>query len=232
MSVSSQYSNVAAAQAFAEFAAHAGGEKALIWSQARRHFVSAPTPPRVLDFGCGSGWLARQAADEFGARAWGYDPSAEMIAQARSGGGATFTDVLKEAVKAGPYDLIFAVFVTPAIDSRPALNKALKQMRGMLADSGRLVLVAANPEALFAKHAFFSCRRPVKLSAGARYETDILKADGSVLLTVTDHYWPVDVVVRAANKVGLRAVSDCRFCDSVDGPPKNFAYRMLEFAAA
>ncbi len=227
------YSTSVAAKAFAKFAAQAGGEKALLWSRLRGAFVNvaAKRAPRCLDFGCGSGWLARQAAAEFDAQAVGYDPSTEMIAQARRGKTkATFCTEIEAARAEGPYDLIFSVFVTPALETKRELEKLFADAAGMLRPAGRLLVAAADPQSVFQRHAFYESHAPASKAAGARYRTDILTVDGSVIVSVSDYYWPASAIQAAAAGAGLRLSADCRLADPAAAPnPKHFAYRIWEF---
>lgn len=235
-SAPARYDSTAAAAAFAAFSAQAGGEKALIWAHARRAIAAHAHDAgvRVLDFGCGTGWLARQAAAEFAARATGYDPSATMIAEAQAQpSAARFTNDLQALNDAAPFDLAFMVFVTPAIGDAKSLRTLFTQSASLLRDGARLFAIAANPEAVFGRHAFFQCRKPEKLKAGAAYETDILAPDGGVIVTVQDYHWPVSAVVKAAERAGLTLAADARLADPASGQdPKHFPYRVYEFARA
>src|SRR5687768_10081670 len=71
--------------------------------------VAARRPRRVLDVGCGEGWLAR-ALGERGIEATGVDASPPLIDAARALGGGTFAVLdYAEAARAperlgGPYD--------------------------------------------------------------------------------------------------------------------------------
>jgi len=189
---------------------------------------------RCLDFGCGGGWLAQQAAAEFGVRAFGYDPSHEMIAQARRyKSQASFSASLEEAEAAGPFDLVFAVFVTPALSTKAALEQLFADTAPMLRRNGRLFIAAANPDGVFARHAHFESRAPANKRAGATYQTDILGPGGVVLLTVTDHFWPATTIVGAAAKAQLRLTADSLIADSgSELDAHRFPYRIWEFISA
>lgn len=234
---SSIYQTAAAAEAFAAFSANASGEKALIWSYLRRAFVGpwAGGPVRILDFGCGTGWLARQTVREFAASAVGYDPSPAMISQARGPGddGAHFTNELAEVRARSPFDLAFMVFVTPAVATKDDLRQLFFDSAPLLAPHGRLLVAAANPDGVFGRHSFFESRRPgpEPMTSGSLYETDILDAKGDRLITVNDAYWKPKDIVNAAQPAGLRLMIDCRLGDPMSTRgSRRFPYRVWEFA--
>jgi SAM-dependent methyltransferase len=109
--------------------------------------VMAHAPRRVLDLGCGEGWLARALAAR-GVEAVGVDASAPLVEAARRAGGGVFHvcgyDGLAEAGPArfgGPFDVVAANF---ALLSDP-LDDALAGARGLLAASGVLVIQTVHP---------------------------------------------------------------------------------------
>lgn len=229
---SASYSNDMAATAFAAFSQQAGGEKALLWARLRLNLLAAAGPQRVLDFGCGTGWLARQAVEEFGATAIAFDPSAAMLAEAEkaSVAGMKTANAMKAVRSAGPYDHAFMVFVTPALKNEMELEQAFGDCARVLAKGGTLHVAAADPDHVFGQHAFYECRRPRgRLKPGIAYETDILGARRKVLLTVTDHYWPADLITGAAQGAKLALKSDTSLCDGSQPKTAIFAYRIWEF---
>lgn len=111
--------------------------------------LAGETPRRVLDMGCGTGWLACELAAR-GHRVTGADPSAAMLDIARSRpGGQQVTWVEAEAAAlslAARFDLIvmtghvFQVF----LEDRDVLA-ALRCLRRHRAPGGRLAFETRNP---------------------------------------------------------------------------------------
>jgi SAM-dependent methyltransferase len=95
---------------------------------------------RLLDVGCGTGRLARAAADRFGLRAWGVDASPAMIEQARgqTDRRVAFRVASAEALpfRDGWFDALTMRLVVHALGPlrRPALHEAAR----VLAPGGRI----------------------------------------------------------------------------------------------
>lgn len=66
--------------------------------------VSERVKGRILDVGCGEGWLARALAER-GFEVVGIDGSAALIARAQEAGGATFRTLSYEEISANPASL-------------------------------------------------------------------------------------------------------------------------------
>ena len=67
-------------------------------------------PAKVLDLGCGEGWLARKL-NEVGIKCVGMDATKELIAKARAAGGEfyvkTYEEIIKDVtVPSAPYEVI------------------------------------------------------------------------------------------------------------------------------
>jgi 2-polyprenyl-3-methyl-5-hydroxy-6-metoxy-1,4-benzoquinol methylase len=115
--------------------------------------VLARRPRRVLDLGCGEGWLARALAAER-VETVGIDGSAALVeAAARAaagGGGGTFLRLSYEELVADPaaagtgFDVVAANFALLAEDAAPLL-RALRRPDGPLAPGGALVVQTLHP---------------------------------------------------------------------------------------
>ena len=111
--------------------------------------IRALAPRRVLDMGCGEGWLVRQLSTE-GITAVGLDASAELIAAASAAGPEVYHCLSYAELAARPalagqdHDLIVANFALLAADLDPLLA-ALPQC---LTPGGRLLIQTLHPLAL------------------------------------------------------------------------------------
>lgn len=101
---------------------------------------------RVLDVGCGEGWLAR-ALNALGGRVTGIDASTPLVQAAAALGGGTFLVasygdlVANHATVPGPFDLIVCNFAI-LDDQAPALLRAL---RHRLAPGGTILVHTVHP---------------------------------------------------------------------------------------
>ena len=105
-------------------------------------------PARLLDVGCGTGRFTVLASRRLGARAWGIDPSEEMLAQARRREGAGRVGwKLAEAehlpFKDGWFDAAHAHLVLHVLRDPPA---AYRELARVLQPGGRAVFASFRPE--------------------------------------------------------------------------------------
>lgn len=103
-------------------------------------------PERVLDLGCGEGWLLRALADR-GIDAVGVDGDAVLVEAARAAGSsavhkASYEQLAAEEVHiGGDYDLVCANFALLHQDIIPLLAA----MKALLAPSGTMVIQTLHP---------------------------------------------------------------------------------------
>ncbi len=103
-------------------------------------------PRRVLDVGCGEGWLAR-ALSEHGIDVTGIDGSVPLIEAAQALGGGTFLAVSYEEVAADPsllgsaFDTIVANF--SILDDRA--EELARALLPVLVRHGRLIVQSVHP---------------------------------------------------------------------------------------
>jgi 2-polyprenyl-3-methyl-5-hydroxy-6-metoxy-1,4-benzoquinol methylase len=118
----------------------AGTDRAIV--DAVRRFP----PGRMLDVGCGEGWLAR-ALSPLGYAVTGIDASAPLIDRARELAGGDFrvlayADLISEPGRAGgPYDLIVLNFALLAEEVAPLL----RALATRLATGGAIVIQTVHP---------------------------------------------------------------------------------------
>lgn len=104
------------------------------------------TPKRVLDLGCGEGWLMRALAER-GIETIGLDASLELVMAAEETGGGryrcvSYDELVDDPTRAGgPYDVIAANFSLLGADVVPLL-RALRQNLG---PGGALVIQTVHP---------------------------------------------------------------------------------------
>ena len=102
-------------------------------------------PRRVLDLGCGEGWLARKLCTH-GIEVVGVDASPELVESARALGGARFetasyAGLVSHLADLGRFDVAVFNFALLAEDLRTPLQAA----RSLLAARGRLIVQTVHP---------------------------------------------------------------------------------------
>ncbi|TDF84398.1 bifunctional 2-polyprenyl-6-hydroxyphenol methylase/3-demethylubiquinol 3-O-methyltransferase UbiG [Pseudomonas sp. H9] len=113
--------------------------------------VLSRQPARVLDLGCGEGWLLR-ALSERGIEAVGVDGEARLVDAARAAGSAqvhlaSYDALVEETVDVGrDYPLICANFALLQQDIIPLLSA----LNALLAPGGALVIQTLHPWAMAA----------------------------------------------------------------------------------
>lgn len=108
--------------------------------------VEASRPARVLDVGCGEGWLARRLG-EGGVAVVGMDGSAELIAKARAAGGGTFLTLSYDELERDPsaagsgFDAAICNFSL----LHDSIGGLLAALRAAVRPGGRLVIQTVHP---------------------------------------------------------------------------------------
>lgn len=100
-------------------------------------------PTRVLDLGCGEGWLARRLAP-LGIAVTGIDAAPELVAAARAAGGGTFrvADYGELPADLGDFDLAVSNF---ALLGREPVERLLTALPEFLHPGGHLIVQTLHP---------------------------------------------------------------------------------------
>lgn len=108
--------------------------------------IPAYQPKRVLDLGCGEGWLARELANR-GLEVTGVDGSAALIAEAQRNSNAAFyvmsyDEIVTDPARLeGPFDLIVCNFSLLSENLVPLLQS----LRQALTPHGALIIQTVHP---------------------------------------------------------------------------------------
>lgn len=127
-------------------------------------------PAHVLDYGCGSGKLAKTLADG-GVEVLGYDPDRTLRKRWRSTcegmDNLRFTSRREEVLDGTTFDLVVCQRVLCTIEDDAELNGILADLRAAMAADGRVVLTLCDPHFTFCGPTPEAER---ELPPGVRYE--------------------------------------------------------------
>ena len=160
---------------------------------------------RVLDYGCGNGWLAREIADR-GREVLGYDPDRahqpRWESLCKGIGSLRFTHERGEVLASGRFDLVICRRVLCTIEDDAELRAVLDDLRALVTERGRVVVTGCDPHFTFGGPTPEADR---ELPPGARYESTFtwrkrLRATGRVR---RDVHRPERALRRAFARAGL-----------------------------
>jgi SAM-dependent methyltransferase len=163
----------------------------------------------VLDVGCGGGNFAAFLADR-GARVLGVDISAEMIALARSQHGQQAEFHLIRSADDLPslgrsFDAAVATFVLCTMSSLDDIAALAQQVRGVLKDGGRFIVLHTNWERCNgAEFASFKLDRVPGLRSGM--EVTLTLGHRGEGIAIRDNFWSMADYQSALVRAGFRAV--------------------------
>lgn len=107
--------------------------------------VLSRSPKRVLDIGCGEGWLVR-ALDGHGVECTGVDAVPSLIAEATAAGGGNFAVAAYEDIVAGAFraqaDVVVANF---ALIGGEAVDQLIRNIPSLLVPAGVLIVQTLHP---------------------------------------------------------------------------------------
>jgi 2-polyprenyl-3-methyl-5-hydroxy-6-metoxy-1,4-benzoquinol methylase len=120
----------------------------LVTDQAVVDAIVNVNPRRVLDLGCGEGWLAR-ALSASGIQVTGVDAVSELITEARRLGGGEFHLQTYDAISTGqwrsePFDAAVCNF---SLLGKESVDSLIGAMRGHLCTAGYLIIQTLHPVA-------------------------------------------------------------------------------------
>lgn len=107
--------------------------------------VRSCSPRRVLDLGCGEGWLSRRLAEQ-GVDVLGIDAIPELVRRATEAGGARYEVATYEELASrtfdAPFDLVVANF---SLIGATAVDDVVRRVPEWLVPGGRLVVQTVHP---------------------------------------------------------------------------------------
>jgi carbohydrate kinase (thermoresistant glucokinase family) len=135
--------------------------RTLVTNRAIVDAVLALSPRRVLDVGCGEGWLSRALGNR-GVGTVGVDAVDSLIAQAKELGGAAFeacsyADLAGGRFKHGDFDAAVCNF---SLLGKESVEELCPALRRYLAPSGHLVIQTLHPVAACGDHPYEDGWRP------------------------------------------------------------------------
>ena len=152
------------------------------------------TGNRALDFGCGAGRSTR-FVEKLGFKTTGVDIAENMLALARqidpAGDYRLIGDDGFRSFANGEFDMIFAAFTFDNIPTREQKVGSLREIKRMLAPTGRFINLVSAPEIYWYEWASFSTKDfPENRNAKCGEIVKIINTDIADSRPVDDIIWP------------------------------------------
>ncbi|MFG2982124.1 class I SAM-dependent methyltransferase [Streptomyces sp. NPDC048258] len=165
----------------------------------------------LVDYGCGPGKVADQAARRLGARVVGVDTSPEMLALARGAGTAVAEYHLVENGRAtglpdGCADAVMCNHVLASLPTEDAVLAVFTEVHRLLRPGAPFVLLATDPDCGGMDYASLRIGGTGEVyRPGEPLTVRLRRTDGS-WQEVRNHAWPVAVVPALLERTGFRDV--------------------------
>ncbi|MFJ7589294.1 class I SAM-dependent methyltransferase [Streptomyces sp. NPDC097617] len=208
------WSGHAGAQAFA--AVEAATDRLLGYPFVFRALSRRIGPGQVLvDYGCGPGKVADQAARLLGARVLGVDTSPEMLALARGSATAVAGFHLVEDGRATGLpdacaDAVMCNHVLASLPTEAALLGVFSEIRRLLRPGAPFVLLTTDPACSGTEYASLRIGDPgQEYGPGDELTVRLRRTDGS-WQEVRNHAWPVGLLPDLLERAGFRDAAQHR----------------------
>ncbi|GGS22861.1 methyltransferase UbiE [Streptomyces nojiriensis] len=163
----------------------------------------------LVDYGCGPGKVADEAARRLGARVLGVDTSPEMLALARASATAVAEYHLVEdgrvtGLPDGCADAVMCNHVLASLPTEEAVLGVFTEIRRLLRPGAPFVLLATDPACSGTEYASLRIGDPGAVyGPGDELTVRLRRTDGS-WQEVRNHAWPVAVLPALLERAGFR----------------------------
>ncbi|MFE9480700.1 class I SAM-dependent methyltransferase [Streptomyces spororaveus] len=166
----------------------------------------------LVDYGCGPGKVADEAARRLGARVLGVDTSPEMLALARGSATAVAEFHLVEGGRVtglpdGCADAVMCNHVLASLPTQEAVLGVFTEIRRLLRPGAPFVLLTTDPACGGTEYASLRIGDPGEVyGPGDELTVRLRRTDGS-WQEVRNHAWPVGILPALLERAGFRDVA-------------------------